>query len=248
MTYWIVACLAAFLLGMSKGGMPVIAILAVPLMALFMDPIVAAGLLLPLYIIADCYAVYLFRHAYSVPNLRLLLPASVVGICAGYFAVAYVPVDAIKLLLSFIGFSYLAQAMARRLSKTETPPRPADTPRGLIYGALSGLTSYISHAGGPPYQAYVLPQKLDKLVYLGTTTIFFACVNLMKLPAFMLAGQVNWQSMSQSVWLIPAALTGAFSGAWISKKLPQHIFFALVEIALAIVSVKLLSEVVLAFF
>ena len=67
------AGLAAFLMGLSKGGLPMIALLAVPLMSLFMDPAVAAGLLLPIYIVADMYAVYLFRRAFSVRNLKILL-------------------------------------------------------------------------------------------------------------------------------------------------------------------------------
>jgi uncharacterized membrane protein YfcA len=244
MAFWIVAGLAAFILGLSKGGMPVVSILAVPLLALFMDPALAAGLLLPLYLVADSYAVYLFRKAFSVRNLKILLPAAFVGVLLGYFAVSLVPGDAVKLLLAAIGFSYLASALRRRFSKRDFPARKADVPRGLFWGSLAGLTSYLAHSGGPPFQAYVLPQRLEKFVYLGTTTIFFATVNLMKLPAFILAGQITWDSVSQSVWLAPCALLGAWSGAQISRWLPEPIFFLFVEIALAIVSVKLLFEVV----
>lgn len=245
MGFWIIAGLAAFILGLSKGGMPAMAILAVPLLSLYMDPILAAGLLLPLYMIADCYAVYLFRKAFSRRNLMILLPSSVFGIIGGYFAVSTVPTNAIKLLLAFIGFAYLANAIFKRLRKREGPPRPADVPRGVVFGALAGLTSYIAHAGGPPYQAYVLPQKLEKMAYLGTTTIFFTCVNIMKMPAFVLAGQLTWETLMQVLWLVPLALGGAWSGAQISRWLPQKVFFAFVEIALGLVSFKLLSDVLL---
>lgn len=244
MTYWLVGCLAAFLLGMSKGGIPVIAILAVPLMALFFDPAVAAGLLLPLYIIADWYAIYLFRKSFSVRNLKILIPAAVIGIVAGYFAVAHVDGDAVKLLLSLIGFGYLANAMRNRLSQKEVPAKPAHLGRGIFWGALAGLTSYVSHSGGPPYQAYVLPQKLDKMAYLGTTALFFAAINLMKAPPYILAGQMTFESIQQSLWLAPAALAGAWTGARISRLLPEKLFYALVEIALLLVSIKLFWEVV----
>lgn len=238
------AGLAAFLLGLSKGGVPMIALLSVPLMSLFMDPALAAGLLLPLYIVADCYAVYLFRKAFSVRNLKILLPGAVAGIAAGFFSVSFVPSDAIKLLVAAIGFSYLLDALRSRLAKHEVPAKPADVPRGVFWGFLAGLTSYISHAGGPPFQAYVLPQRLDKMVYLGTTTIFFTVVNLLKLPPYLLAGQVTWDSVSQAAWLAPLALAGAWSGAAISRALPQRIFFLIVEIALAVVSFKLAWEVI----
>ena len=246
MEYWIVAGLAAYLMGLSKGGVPMIALLSVPLMSLFMDPARAAGLLLPIYIVADMYAVYLFRKAFSARNLKILLPGAVVGILIGFAAVSYVPSDATKLFVAAIGLFYLGNALHQRLLKRTIPARPADVPRGVIWGTIAGLTSYISHAGGPPFQAYVLPQKLDKMVYLGTTTIFFTVVNLLKVPPYILAGQITWDSAAQAAWLAPMALAGAWSGAAISRRLPEHVFFLLVEIALAIVSAKLLYEVLLA--
>lgn len=245
MEFWIVAGLAAFLMGLSKGGVPMISMLAVPLMSLFMDPAHAAGLLLPIYIVADSYAVYLFRRAFSRRNLKILLPGAVVGILVGFLTVSSIPGDAVKLLVAGIGISYLANALRGRLSKRPVPKRPADVPRGLFWGALAGLTSYLSHAGGPPFQAYVLPQKLDKMVYLGTVTIFFAIMNLLKLPAFIMAGQITWASFQQAIWLAPAALAGAWSGAAISRVLPEWFFFLLIELALAVVSAKLAYEVLL---
>ncbi len=244
MEFWIAAGAAAFLMGLSKGGVPMIALLSVPLLSLYMDPALAAGLLLPIYIVADAYAVYLFRKAFSRRNLMILLPGALVGILVGYSAVSLVPGDAVKLLLVGIGLSYLFTALRQRISKTEVPARPADVPRGIVWGTLAGLTSYISHAGGPPFQAYVLPQKLDKMVYLGTTTIFFSVVNLVKVPPFVLAGQITWDSLGQAVWLAPLALLGAWSGATVSRLMPEKLFFLLVELALAVVSLKLLYEVV----
>ncbi|MDP5218130.1 sulfite exporter TauE/SafE family protein [Ruegeria sp. 2205SS24-7] len=244
MEYWLIAGLAALLLGLSKGGVPMIALLSVPLMSLFMDPARAAGLLLPLYIVADCYAVYLFRRAFSARNLKILLPGAMCGVLIGFFAVSFVPGDAVKLLVAGIGIAYLINALRGRFAKQEPPARPADLPRGIFWGTLAGLTSYISHAGGPPFQAYVLPQRLDKMVYLGTVTIFFTIVNLLKLPPYILAEQVTLNSASQAIWLAPLALAGAWSGAAISRALPERLFFLLVEIALALVSLKLLYEVV----
>ena len=103
----------------------------------------------------------------------------------------------------------------------------------------------MAHAGGPPYQAYTLPQKLDKMVYLGTTTVFFACVNLMKVPAFIMAGQMTWDSFVSALWLAPFALIGAFSGSLISRWLSQRAFFLLIETALGLISLKLLLDVIL---
>lgn len=244
MEFWIVAGLAAYLMGLSKGGVPMIALLSVPLMSLFMDPATAAGLLLPIYIVADCYAVYLFRKAFSRRNLVILLPGAVAGILVGFLTVSVIPGDVVKLLVAAIGLSYLATALRARFSKAPPPARHADVPRGVVWGTVAGFTSYLSHAGGPPFQAYVLPQKLDKMVYLGTATIFFAVVNMLKVPPYIMAGQITNESFLQAIWLSPAALAGAWSGAAISRALPERVFFRLIEVALAVVSVKLIYEVV----
>ncbi len=244
MDYWIVAIIAAYLMGLSKGGVPMIAMLSVPLMSLFMDPAHAAGLLLPIYIVADMYAVWLFRKDFSVRNLAILLPPAVLGIAIAYFTVTLVPVWTMKLLVAAIGFYYLFNAIRKRLSRQEHPARPADVPRGIFWGTLTGITSYLAHAGGPPYQSYVLPQRLSKMTYLGTNAIFFSAVNLLKVPPFILAGQITWDSAGQAAWLAPAALLGAWSGSKIARRLPEKAFFLLVEIALAVVSIKLVYEVV----
>lgn len=243
MEFWIVAALAAFLMGLSKGGVPMIALLSVPLMSLYMEPAVAAGLLLPIYIVADAYAVYLFRKTFSAINLKIMLPGAVLGIAAGFGSVSYVSGDFVKLLVAVIGLVFLASTVKTRLSKGEVQPRPADVPRGAIWGTIAGFTSYISHAGGPPFQAYVLPQKLDKMVYLGTTTIFFAVVNLLKVPPYIVAGQITTQSTLQIALVAPVALLGAWVGINISRRIPDRVFFLIVEVALAVVSIKLLYEV-----
>lgn len=243
MEFWIVAALAAFLMGLSKGGVPMIALLSVPLMSLYMEPAVAAGLLLPIYIVADVYAVYLFRKTFSAINLKIMLPGAVFGIAVGFGSVSFVSGDFVKLLVAVIGLIFLVSTVKSRLSKAEVPPRPADVPRGTIWGTLAGFTSYISHAGGPPFQAYVLPQKLDKMVYLGTTTIFFAVVNLLKVPPYIVAGQITTQSTLQIALVAPVALLGAWLGINISRRIPDRVFFLIVEVALAVVSIKLLYEV-----
>lgn len=236
------ACFAAFFMGLSKGGMPIIAMLSVPLMALFMDPALAAGLLLPIYIVADWYTIYLFRRAFSPRNLKILIPSAFVGVVVGYVSVAYVSGNAVKLLLAAIGIYFVTDSVLKRMRKKTYPPQPASAPRGVFWGTIAGLTSYIAHSGGPPYQVYILPQKLDKMTYLGTTAILFACINMMKVGPYIWANQLTWDSFTQSLWLAPMALLGAWSGSRISHVLPERIFFLLIETALGLMSLKLLYE------
>lgn len=241
-TFWTLAAIGSVMVGMSKGGLPIVAMLAVPLLSFIMPPATAAGLLLPVYIISDGYGVWLYRREFSARNLRILIPATAIGIALGYFTVSYVPGDAVKLAVALIGLYYLGDKLRQRFG-TPRAARPADVPRGLFWGSIAGFTSYISHAGGPPFQAYTLPQRLPKMVFAGTATILFAVVNLLKVPPYILAGQITWDSFTATLWLAPAALFGAWSGYRLTQILPEKLFFAFVETALFLISLKLLYDV-----
>jgi uncharacterized membrane protein YfcA len=122
------------------------------------------------------------------------------------------------------------------------PSKPADLPRGIFWGAITGFTSFVSHSGAPPFNMYTLPQKMPKMIYAGTSTIVFAVVNLMKLPPYIALGQVSFNSLETVIWLVPLALFGAWAGYRLTQIVPEKLFFRLVEIALLIVSLLLVNE------
>ena len=236
----ILAAVATFFVGASKGGLPLIGMLGVPVMALQISPVVAAGLLLPIYIISDMYGLYIYRKYYDLRNIKILVPAAAIGIAFGW-ATAHVTSDnLVKLLVGLIGMAYCVDAVLK--AKRDLPPKAADVPRGVFWGILTGFTSFVSHAGAPPYQMYVLPQRLEKMVYAGTSTIIFAIINLMKLPPYWFLGQVNLESLETALYLSPIAIIGAYIGFRLTKIIPQGLFFRIVEFALFIVSLKLMYD------
>jgi uncharacterized membrane protein YfcA len=238
--FWVLAGLAAFFVGSSKGGLPFVGILAVPLMALQISPVVAAGLLLPIYIISDIYGLWIYRKSYDIRNIKILVPAAAIGIGVGW-ATAHITSDSlVKLVVGIIGLAYCVDALLK--VKRNLPPKSADIPRGIFWGALTGFTSFVSHAGAPPYQMYVLPQRLEKMVYAGTSTIIFAIINLLKLPPYWFLGQVNVGSLETGLYLAPIAIIGAFLGYRLTRIIPQGIFFRVVEVVLFLVSIKLIYD------
>lgn len=240
--FWALAVLATFLAGVSKGGLPMVGILAVPTMSLNVSPTVAAGLLLPLYVVSDIYGLALYRREYNGRNLAILAVATTIGVAIGWAAASITSDDLVKLIVGLVGLSYCGLALVN--FRRDVAARPADVGRGLLWGTLAGFTSFVSHAGGPPYQMYVLPQKLSKMIYAGTTTILFTYVNLIKLPPYWMLGQINVGSLKACLFLAPVALFGAWAGYRLTRLLPEKLFFRLVEAALFLVSIKLIWDAV----
>lgn len=238
--FWIVAIVATLTVGASKGGLPGVGILAVPIMAQSISPVVAAGLLLPLYIVSDWYGLWLYRREYDWRNIKIIVPAATIGILIGWATASFNSDSLVKVIVGVIGLWYAADIVLKARRKSE--PKPADVPRGMFWGTLAGFTSFVAHAGGTPYQMYVLPQRLPKMVYAGTSTIIFAIINLLKVPPYWMLGQINVGSLKVCAILTPVALFGAFAGYHLTRLLPEKLFFRLVEVALFILSVKLLYD------
>jgi uncharacterized membrane protein YfcA len=237
--FFLVAGVAAFFVGASKGGLPMVGVLGVPLLALVMPPVAAAALLLPVYIVSDMVGLWAYRREYSPRNLIILLPAMVFGVGLGW-ATAHITEDwMVTLLVGIVGIYYCASIVLR---KANAPPKPADIPRGLFWGTIAGFTSFVSHTGGPPYQAYVLPQKLPKMMFAGTSTIVFAIINLVKVVPYWALGQFNLGNLEVAAMLSPVAVAGALAGYKLTSVIPEKLFYRLVEVALFVVSLKLVYE------
>lgn len=236
-TFCIAAILASVAVGLSKGGLPVIGMMGVPLLSLVTSPIEAAGILLPIYVITDMFGLWFYRHEYDSRNLKILIPAAILGVGVGW-ATAFVVSDAsVTLLVGLIGLAFCVNNWLRW--DTATSPRSADVPRGVLWGMVSGFTSFVSHSGGPPYQVYVLPQRLDKIIYAGTTTILFAIVNAAKLIPYWALGQLSLSNIKIASVLVPAGVAATLAGVKLVRVVPERIFFAVVEAGLFLVSLKL---------
>lgn len=237
LAFWALGALASFCVGLSKGGLPMVGVLGVPLLSLVINPVAAAALLLPIYIVSDMFGLYFYRREYDMRNLQILLPAATLGIAAGWASYAIVSERIITLLVGAIGLAYCVNALVTR---GNVAAQPADVPRGLFWGAITGLTSFVSHTGGPPFQMYTLPQKLPKMVFAGTSTIFFAIVNLIKVVPYTALGQFNPSNLEVAAGLSPVAVAGAWLGYKATAMIPERLFFRIVEVALAVVSVRLI--------
>ncbi|MBX2836226.1 MAG: sulfite exporter TauE/SafE family protein [Gammaproteobacteria bacterium] len=228
---------AAFIVGLSKGGLPAVGMLSVPLLSLNMSPMIAAVLLLPIYLLSDVFSVWLYRKEYSAPNLKILIPAGTVGVAIGWAMAAYVSDQMVALLVGVMGILFCLHTWTKK--DKGSIGKPASIPRGIFWGTFSGFTSFISHAGGPPFQIFVLPQKLPKMVFAGTSTITFAVINLAKVVPYSMLHPYNKSTLLVCALLVPAAAIGTLLGKSLIKRLSEKWFYLTVQIALFIICVRL---------
>jgi uncharacterized protein len=238
--FWVAAVAAASAVGMGKGGLPLVGMLAVPIMALVMSPVMAAGLLLPVYVVSDMFGLYAYRREFDRRVLAIILPGALFGVGIGWATASLVTEAAVTLLVGIIGLAFGLNLVLRR--KIEVKPSQPQVAPGLFWGTVTGFTSFVSHAGGPPYQVYVLPLGLTKAVFAGTSTIAFTVINAVKLVPYYALGQLTLGSLEVAAILSVPAVLAVFAGVRLVKWLPEKLFFQIVSWALLVISLKLIWD------
>ncbi|MDY6829380.1 MAG: sulfite exporter TauE/SafE family protein [Pseudomonadota bacterium] len=238
-SFYLVAIPAVLCFGLAKGGLGGLAMLSVPLMALEIPPQQAAGILLPILCLMDVVAVWRYWGQWSLANLRVLVPAAMVGILAGAWLFPSLSEAQVRILIGAITAGFALLELLRR-----RPPRPRTPhPRwGRWWGAVSGFTSFGIHAGGPPLSLYLLPQRLAPVQYVGTTAAFFLCVNYAKLAPYWMLGQLETPLLTAALVLAPFAPLGVLGGAWIVQRLPAERYYNWMFILLLLTGLRLLQQ------
>ncbi len=229
---------AVILLGLAKGGFSGIGVLAVPLMALAVSPVQAASITLPILIVQDAVSVWVFRKAWDKKSLAILIPSALVGIVLAYLLAAHVSTAAVELALGLISLIFGARQLRITLRGTARPQQPSDV-MGLVWGATAGFTSQIAHAGGVPFQIYMLPKRLDRDVLIGTSAIFFASINWLKVPAYAALGQFTRGNMTTALALFPLAIASTVVGAKLIRRVDPERFYVLIYVLLLLTGMKL---------
>ncbi|WP_128515065.1 sulfite exporter TauE/SafE family protein [Tabrizicola thermarum] len=238
--FWLAAVVAAAMVGLGKGGVPIVGMLAVPVMALVMNPIVAAGMLLPVFVVSDAFGLYAYRREFDRRVLAIVVPGAILGIGIGWATASVVPEAAVTLLVGVIGLAFALTLILRR--PVGGARKRAEVVPGLFWGAVTGFTSFVSHAGAPPYQVYTLPLGMPKAVFAGTSTIAFAIINAVKLVPYYALGQLNPGNLKMAAVLAVPAVVAVFAGVRLVRRMPEKLFFQAVTWALLLISLKLIRD------
>ncbi len=240
--FYLLAVPAVLILGISKGGFGGgLGSLAVPLTALVVSPIQAAAVLLPILCVMDIHGAWVYRGRWDKANLKILMPAALIGLTLGAFSFRYLDARIIRVLIGAlaVGFTmhhWLGGLLAVRAA------RGVDVVRGTFWGAVSGFTSFIAHAAGPPMSAYLLPQRMDKTRFLATSVIFVLFMNYLKLVPYAWIGQFSTENLMTSLVLLPLAPLGMGLGIWLHRIVAQDVFYRVCYLLLFLAGLKLLYD------
>lgn len=236
--FYAVAIPACLLTGISKGGFGgALGLLGVPLLSLAIHPAQAAAILLPILCAMDIVGLIVYRRQADWRNLAILLPGAIIGIILCYFAWPYLDDDSIRLILGLMAVLFALKAWLLPVPHGRVTGR--DPVKGGIAGVICGFTSFVAHAGGPPVQMYLLPQRLDKTLYVGTTVWLFSLINFIKLAPYHSLGLLSAENLGTSLVLAPLAPLGIWLGVRIHAMVPEVLFYRFAWIMLFVTGLKL---------
>jgi uncharacterized protein len=241
-TFYLLAIPAVILLGLAKGGFAGVGAIALPLLALKISPVQAAAILLPVLVLQDAVGVWAFRKNWDREVLALMIPSAMVGIVAAYFLAAKVSATVVLAVLGAISVVFACYRLW--ISRGGRVPVSSNAPRalGAFLGFASGFTSQVAHAGQPPFQMWVLPKGLPPQVLVGTTAIFFAVINLSKIPAYLALGQFTRQNLMAAAVLAPLAIASTLLGVWLVRRVSAEKFITTIYVLMILVGVELLLK------
>jgi Sulfite exporter TauE/SafE. len=244
-TFYVIAAIAVTLMGLAKGGFAGVGAAALPLLALVISPVQAAAVLLPVLIAQDIVGVWAFRNSWDRGTLLVMVPSAAVGITLGYLLAARVSTTAVLAALGMISIVFATyQLWVSRGGRVEVSHN-APILLGATLGIASGFTSQIAHAGQPPFQMWVMPKNLPPVTLAGTSALYFAIVNWLKVPAYLALGQFTRTNLLTAALLMPVAIATTFMGVWLLHRVKAERFYTIIYLLMIAVGAQLVWKALL---
>lgn len=242
--FYAIAVPTIILIGISKGGVAGgLGLLGVPLLAMVVPPLEAAAILLPLLIVMDIHGVWEYRRDFDATNIRQMVPGAVIGTIVAAATAHAVTDNDVRLMVGLISVLFALNAWFSAVSRLAArASRRPTLGRGLFWGAMAGYTSFLAHAGAPPAQMHLLPQRMATRTYVATTVVFFFVTNAIKVPPYLMLGTLDRTTLLTSLVLSPLAPIGMKIGFWTVKAMPSAAFYRLAWWLVFVIGLKLLAD------
>lgn len=245
MTFDVVEILAglfvALVIGFSKTGMPSFGMFGVAVMALVFPAKASVGIMLPILLTGDLFAITYYRRKVIWKHLIGLFPWVAVGLAGGYFVLEWSDNRVLEILIGSIVLALIVLHVLMKQLNMQLEEKISQSfwfSAGI--GILAGFTTMIGNAAGGIMTIYLLSKKLDKNAFIGTGAWFYFLVNLTKLPLYATLGMITWHTLLFNLWMVPAVVAGAFIGINVLKKIPEAWFKWLILVLAALGAIRLL--------
>lgn len=224
------AALGVLFIGLSKAGFGGgLGMLTTPLCVLAFGAggkpaTFAVGVILPLLCAGDAFSLYHYWGKWEKRNLRLLLPGVILGVALGAQLFQVLSDRALNFWIGVIAISFvLFQVVKEWVFRAEGEFRPTAV-IGLPFGLGAGVTSTLAHGAGPLVTMFLVPQKLPKEVFVGTTVLVFTWINWIKMPFFVANEVITWDTLHTGLYFFPLVPLGVWLGVWMNRRMSEKFF------------------------
>lgn len=239
-SFYAVAVPAVLLMGMSKSGFGAgFGSLAVPLMALAISVPQAAAIMMPLLLVMDVLGIKAYARDFDKRLLKFLIPCGLVGTLIGTLIFKLISTQLVAGIVGVITLLFLLHKLLLAKAKiATTAPRWVNA----LLIATSGFTSFVAHAGGPPFNMFMLAQRLTPVAFTATAAYFFFVINLSKWIPYAWLGLLDLRNFATSLVLMPLAPLGVWLGVRIARRIEPTLFYRLVYLGMLLTGCKLVWD------
>jgi len=247
--WWYYLCVGAAVLitAISKAGFGGgVGILAIPVMALAVGPKEMLGITLPLLILCDIFSNLHHLGHYDFKRLKYLVPGLLLGVVVGtvilHFLSGRPPAEFNQIMNGVVGiicFAVVALQMYR-LTGREAPTLPSHPGSAVAVGTVAGTVSTLNNGAGPIVQIYLLQEKLEKRILVGTMLLYFLIGNIAKVPTYVKYDLITLQTLHDSIWFLPLIPLGTMLGAWMHHRVAEKPFAIIMYVAAGLAAVQLI--------
>ena len=239
----LISICAVIFAGVSKAGFGSgVAFVSGAVMAVILPPAQALGVMLPLLMLIDATTLRPYWNRWDLRDCGFVILGAVPGIALGALVYQLTNDDMLRVLIGAVALLFVLWQGGRALGLIRVPPRALGPKAAVLTGSVTGFTSFVSHAGGPPVAIYMLSKGLDKTTYQANSVLIFWAINLMKAVPYGVLGIFTLTTLTFDLILAPFALMGTWIGVKAHAWVPERLFFALTYIALIGAGGKLLWD------
>ncbi|MBQ4913317.1 sulfite exporter TauE/SafE family protein [Maribacter sp. MMG018] len=240
LTSWILASLAAFVIGMSKAGIKGIAVINVTFMALAFGAKESTGMVVPLLVLADVFAVIYYHRHTQWAYVFKVLPWMIVGLVIGVFAGKDLPEDVFKIGMASIIIITVFMMFWWDRKKVKTVP--SHWTFSSFIGIIAGFTTMVGNLAGAFSNIYFLAMRLPKNHFIGTAAWLFLIINIIKLPFHIFVWEtISYDSLILNLKLLPGIFLGFFVGIRIIKLINEAFFRKMILVLTALGAVLIMA-------